>query len=131
MISWVAASLLVTGFLILIKVLHVIDNCFKVISIASEAASVVTDKKLDDLSKEKQLQAATLQLLKLFVLILAGSIASVGIPAALIWSLHYAGIGSWDETLATTLSWPFIAASTVAGCIAFYFMKGKRSEAEL
>ena len=57
-----------------------------------------------------------------------GSVAAVGIPAVLIWLFHFSGIGSWDETLATTLSWPFIAASTIVGCVAFYMMKGKKHE---
>ncbi len=126
MISWFAASLIVIGFLILIKVLSVIDNSFKVLAIASEAAAIVADKKLDDLSKERKLQHATLQLLKLFVFILAGSVAAVALPAGIRLLIHFAGIGSWDDTLTTTLSWPFIAASTVVGCTAFYLMKGKK-----
>lgn len=128
MISWLAASFIVIGFLILIKVLFVVDNSLKVIHIAAEAAAVVTNKELDDLSKEKQLQSASIQLLKMFVLILAGSIAAVGIPAGLVYLVNSLGVGSWDQTMTTTLSWPFITASTVVGCAAFYFMKGKSNK---
>ena len=128
MISWLGATFIVVGFLILIKVLLVIDNSLKVIHIAKEAAAVVTSKELDDLSKEKQLQAASIDLMKLFVIILIGSIAALGIPAGLVYLLNFSGIGSWDDTMSTTLSWPFIIASTVVGCIAFYFMQGKGSK---
>ena len=125
MISWIAASLMVCSFLVLINAFTIIENSRKVIAVSRESVQVLTSKELDDLSKEKQLQRMTVLLFKLFFLITIGSVAAVFIPAALIWLFHLTGIGSWGETLAVILSWPFITASSVIGCGAFYFMSRK------
>ena len=124
MISWAAAAFLVGVSLILLKVLGVIANSLEGLRLSSHSGAVFGNGELSDRQKERELQRVTLALFRLFALIMVGSVAAVGIPAGLIWLFHQFGPGSWADTLDTTLSWPFILASSVVGtAVYFAFMR--------
>ena len=128
MISWLAAAFLVAASLILLKVLGVVDNSLEVIRLSSHSASVFADKALSDRQKEKELQRVTLSLFKLFFFIMAGSAVALGIPTGLTWLFHSVGPGTWEDTLDTTLSWPFILASSLVGTAVYFAFIRKGSQ---
>ena len=133
MISWLAAAFLVGVSLTLLKVLGVVENSLEVIRLSSHSAAVFTDTALSDRQKEKELQRVTGSLFKLFFFIVVGSVAAIGIPSGLIWLFHSLGPGNWEDTLNTTLSWPFILVSSIVGTTVYFaFMrKGKQDASDV
>ncbi|MCG8313218.1 MAG: sulfotransferase, partial [Pseudomonadales bacterium] len=82
------------------------------------------DYQLTDLEKEKRLQAASIQLFKGFLIIVFGSAIAIIAPGAVVWGVdYYFGWLSFDETMALTLSWPFIVGVTVVAFVLYFLLR--------
>ena len=75
MIDWLAALFLVVGFLVIMRMTGLVAMSQNVIAVASRSASVVSDKLLDDGTKERELQDAAKKLFGLFPLLLFATVA--------------------------------------------------------
>lgn len=118
--DYAAAILLVLGFIAVLKVLKVVENSARVISITNRAVADFRSNELDDDAKETAMQTHAKHLFVLFFLITLGGFAAVFIPLAVVWGLDRLQLLSLDGALQAALSWQFIAASTVAvGLILF------------
>ena len=118
--DYAAAILLVLGFIAVLKVLKVVENSARVISITNRAVADFRSNELDDDAKETAMQTHAKHLFVLFFLITLGGFAAVFIPLAVVWGLDRLQLLSLDGVLQAALSWHFIAASTVAiGLILF------------
>jgi hypothetical protein len=118
--DYAAAILLVLGFIAVLKVLKVVENSARVISITNRAVADFRSNELDDDAKETAMQTHAKHLFVLFFLITLGGFAAVFIPLAVVWGLDRLQLLSLDGVLQAALSWQFIAASTVAvGLILF------------
>jgi uncharacterized oligopeptide transporter (OPT) family protein len=120
MMDYAAAIFLVLGFIVVLKVLKVVENSARVIGITSQAVSDFRSNELDDDAKETAMQAHAKQLFVLFFLITFGAFSAVFVPLAFVWALDRLQLLSLADVLRATLSWQFIAASTAAiGLILF------------
>lgn len=125
MIEWLAAAFIVVAFAFLLVRLHVVAASRRVIQVSREAMAVVTDVALPDSEKERRMQAYTGRLLKEFLLILAGSVAAVAAPMAVVWGMQQAGWLSLDTVVDVTLSWQFLLAATLASVPLFLLFSRK------
>ena len=124
--AWMAAIILVGGFILLLKPLRVIDTARTVMTLSRQVMAILGDKTVSDLEKEKAMQRHTLQFLRCFALITLGGAAALLLPLALVWGLDLAGLVSLDETLRITMSWPFLLGATVVG-VAVLVMQSRGS----
>jgi len=116
---------LVAGFILLIKMLRVVENSSKGIRIATASLSIIRNNQLDDLEKEKQLQENSVQLFKIFVLILIGVAASLGAPIGLIFLIEILGFVTFKSVLTLTISWEFLLFTSLFGGAVVWFWKRK------
>lgn len=123
--DWVGAIAIVFLFVIFLQLFRVVSSSKEVVSIAGNVLSVVKDKDLSDLEKEKTMQRYTVVLLKHFFLIALGCALALAIPLGFIWGFERLGLMSFDRVMDITLSWQFILATTVLG-FAFYYLVVKK-----
>lgn len=113
MTNYVAAAFLVLGFIWILKIFKVVEKASHVIDISKRAFSDIVDAELDDLAKEKAMQAHAKTLFSLFFTItLGGFLALIG-PYAALWFLDRQQILSLDDVMALVLSWQFLVGSTL------------------
>ena len=125
MSSWIGAFILVISFIFLLKLLRLVENSLKVISIAKESVQVMKDPALDDLQKEKSLQKHSIKLFSLFFIILISSVLALTLPLGLIWIFEQFDLLVLDNILEVALSWQFILASTVLAIVIVRIIKKK------
>ncbi|HEY0946610.1 MAG TPA: sulfotransferase [Opitutaceae bacterium] len=127
--AWLGASLLVAGFAVLCKLFGLVSGTRQVVIRARQSLLVLGDATLPDEAKEKALQAHALHLFRLFGLLVVGGAAALALPLAGLWGADRYGLFSWDEVLATTLSWPFLLISAVAMAAVFGLRPRRRPAA--
>lgn len=118
-----ASLLVVVGFLIFLKVFKVVEKSSEVFGVTKTALAVVNNRDLNDLQKEKMMQAHAKSLFILFFFVTVGSFLSLALPFGLVWLLELMGLVSVDAVIAMTLSWQFIVATIVITVIYFILMK--------
>jgi hypothetical protein len=123
--AFVAAGLAVVGFILLIKLLRLVEMSVTVIDIAKQALADLRDLELHDDDKEAALQRHALRLFGLFFLLTLGGAAAFLTPIAVLWGLERVGILSLDAVVEAALTWQFLTASTVL-TIAFFWLARKR-----
>jgi hypothetical protein len=112
-IEYFAATLLAAGFVVVLKACRVVENSVRAVSITNSAVEDIRSPTLDDDAKEARLQRHAKQLFGLFFLITAGGAAAVFLPVAAIWILDRLQVLSFDGVLRATVSWQFLAATTL------------------
>ena len=122
-VNWIGALFVLGVFIYLLTVFRVVATSREVLSLSAEAMSTLNNRNLSDLEKEKAMQAFSLRLFRSFFLIVIGSALALLLPCSAIWLLDLLQWVSLEAIVATSLSWPFIAASLVIGCGAFYLMQ--------
>lgn len=126
MIDWLAASVLAVGFIVLLKQLKVIEMSRNVIALSRRVMSVLVDKNLTELDKEKAMQRHSLDFFRYFFFILLGSITALAAPLGMVWLLQQVGITRMDRTLAITLSWQFLVGTCAVAAASFYFFNRRK-----
>lgn len=125
MSAWLGALLLVAGFVILCRAFGLIPGTRRVLTVARQSFAVIGDASLPDETKEKVLQAHALRLFRLFGLLFAGGLGAAALPLAGLWGADRYGVFSWDDVVATTLSWPFLSLSVLAGLVVLGWRRGR------
>lgn len=115
MMEWVAATLLVAGFILLLKPFRVISTSRHVLVLSQQVLAVLGNAKLSDLEKEKAMQRHSVAFLRCFFLILLGGAGALLLPYGLVWLLDLFGLVSLQGTLLITLRWPFLVGATAVG----------------
>ena len=126
MMAFVGAVILVIGFIVLIKYLKVIENSSKVLNIAKQSIVIIRDSEISDLEKEIAMQKHAKELFLFFLIITAGSLLALGIPAVLVWLMDLAGLLSFQSVIGTTLSWEFIVGSIIISIVVLWLMNRKK-----
>jgi len=117
MMAWLGAIVLAVGFITIVHYLQLVAKTKTVSQIATQAMQTIGDKSLSDEVKEKQLQKHSLTLMGLFLILLAGGIAAIGVPSALVWGMEQAGWLKLSDVMATTISWQFLLLTTLIGIV--------------
>lgn len=114
MSSWIAAGFLVAGFALFVKLFGLIGNSRKVIAVSRRSLKIVRTVSLDDNAKEVLLQACSLQLLWMAILIALGTTAAIAAPLAILWACEQLGLISLRSVGQVTVSPVFLISSTIA-----------------
>ncbi|HET8705668.1 MAG TPA: hypothetical protein VFM46_05120, partial [Pseudomonadales bacterium] len=120
MMDWIAAALLAVGFILLLKLFKVIDVSRDVLTLSRTVTSIISDKSISELEKEKAMQKHSLDFFRYFLVILLGSAAALAVPFGLVWLFARSGMVSLENTLTITISWQFLLGTLVLGSAAFY-----------
>ena len=104
MSSWIAAGFLVAGFALFVKLFGLIGNSRKVIGASRRSLKIVRTVSLDDNAKEVLLQACSMQLLWLAILIALGTTAAIAAPLAILWACEQLGLISLRSVGQVTVS---------------------------
>lgn len=121
--SFVGATLLVAGFIALIKIFGLFEKSSEAIAVAKLAYADFRNPHLSDDAKEAALQGYAKNLFLLFFLITLGSVAALGLPIGLLWLLEQVNILSLSAVMATTLSWQFLLLSTILATVIFWVIR--------
>ena len=124
---YLGVAILVVGFVVLLKALGLVDKADKVMSKSKESVAVIRNTEMGDDDKEQALQANSKQLFILFFQLTLGCLAALLLPTAVVWGLDKAGVMSFDEVIAFTLSWQFLLGTTLLLVVLFYVMRKRRS----
>jgi hypothetical protein len=127
-VELVGGLIIVLGFIGLAKVFNLVDSNRKVIGIARSAASVVGDKSLDDLQKEKTLQQNTKELFLLFFQNIGTSLVALGIPLGVVWLMDILSLLAFDGVIKILTSAWFIL--TTVGISILYLLLTREKKGE-
>jgi hypothetical protein len=121
--SFAGATLLVIGFIMLVKILGLVKKSTDVITVAKLAYTDFQNPHLSDDAKEIALQRYAKKLFSLFFLITFGSIVALALPVGLLWLLEQINMLSLNAVMATALSWQFLLISTILAIIVFWITR--------
>lgn len=128
MTEWLGAAFLVVGLLLLLRQFGLVDKSREVIRVARRSFEVIRDPELDDESKEKTLQANSVQLLRFaFVLTLGGAVALFA-PLGVLWLMDKPGWISLDGVFTVALSPLFLLLSCLLAVAAFRMPRRRDDE---
>lgn len=122
---WLGGIIVVLGFVVLLKLFGLIERSKRVISIAKSSVTVMQDKEMDDLAKEKAMQKNATDLLVLFLIITVLSALAVALPFVLVWIMELIGLVTINEVIELTLSWEFILVAFVLSVAYFWLIRKK------
>lgn len=111
--TYVGVAILVAGFVVLIKIFGLVEKSREVFTVSKFALSDIQNPELNDDAKEVALQQHAKRLFTLFFLLTVGGAAALALPAGLLFLLEQAGLLSFSDVIAVTLSWEFLLASSV------------------
>jgi hypothetical protein len=123
MLVWLCAIFLVLGFIVIAKVIGIIENGTRVFVVAKQSIGILQDANMDDLVKEKAVQGCAKELIKLFSLITIGSLIALMVPLGIVYLLSLFGIVSLPEVLELSLSWEFLALILTASILYFWWKR--------
>ena len=120
MTAWIVAGFMVAGFLVLIRVLKLVEGGREVIGLARRVVGVVRSDQSDE-AKESELQTTTKRLLLLFLLLTLGGGIALLAPAGVLWVFDWFGWIEQDPVYEVMVSPLFIAVTSVLA-IGFLFV---------
>ena len=113
MMTFVGVTILVTGFVVLVRIFGLVEKSGEVFKISKLALSDIQNPSLDDDAKEVALQQHAKRLFCLFFLLTVGGAAALALPAGLLFLLEKMDLLSLNAVMTVTLSWEFLLASSV------------------
>lgn len=119
--------ILVGGFIALFKLFRLTEAAKNTMAAAQEALAVMQDATKDDDEKEVAMQALAKKLFGYFIILTAGSIAALGIPAGLVWGLDRLQLIPFQAVIDFTISWEFLIGTTVVLFLIGMF-KGRKKD---
>jgi len=125
MAAWRCVIFLVVAFIIISKVIGVIENSTRVFAVSKESMQIMQDHAMDDLVKEKAVQGYAIELFKLFFLITLGSAVALAVPFAVVYGLSVLDIVSLQQVLELSLSWKFLGLILAASVVYFVWKSRK------
>lgn len=112
--TYLAIALSIVLFCWSLRALRLVPASLDAVSTAREAAGVMRNPALEDDEKESRVQAAAVRLFRLFGTITLRTVAALAVPVVVLAVLAGVDLVSVPEVLDAALSWPVIAASTLA-----------------
>ena len=113
MMTFVGVTILVAGFVVLVRIFGLVEKSGEVFKISKLALSDIQNPGLDDDAKEVALQQHAKRLFSLFFLLTVGGAAALALPAGLLFLLEKMDLLSLNAVMTVTLSWEFLLASSV------------------
>lgn len=126
MTTWLSAIFLVVGFIIVSKLVGLIEKCKQVFAISREAATILGDSSMDELEQERAIQQRALHLLRLFCVVTILSALAVLSPLLIVYGASLLGLVSLEQVIELTLSWRFIILISGVSLLYFLFKSIKR-----
>lgn len=108
MIHWVVAAFLVVCFVVIVRILGLIEKSKQVVCIARQSFSVIQNSSLNDNTKRVILQSDARRLFKIFFNLAFGGAVAVLLPIGLVWVGDLLGLISLESVLNITLSPTFL-----------------------
>lgn len=131
MMTFIGTLILISGFLVFIKLFGLVDKSGKVVELAKDAGSVIRDANLDDYQKEKAMQKNAIKLLTLFILITLSGFAALAIPLAFLCLMEYVNFLKVDKVIEMSLSIEFIAAAIILSIVFFWITRKKNKSTRI
>jgi hypothetical protein len=94
--------------------------------VSRQGMAALQDRALSDDDKEALMQKQSLQLFRLFFLILAVFAVAIGAPVVVLWGLGELGVLSFDEVIRTSISVKFLVGCTVIGTLLAFAVRARR-----
>lgn len=122
LIELLGACFLVIGFLILFRLLNLMEQAREALSLSRLSLFEISRRDIDDEEKEQNLRRHSLNLLKVIAGLMLGSIMAAGLPVVILWGLDIVGLISLEATMLMASSWPFLLTATVISLIYFWLV---------
>lgn len=110
-------------FLVAFRATGLIAAAKTAVTTANGAMATIQDKTLDDLQKEKAVQAASIGLAKSFISIAIRSIILLALTFLPIWLASLIGLASIDDTLTFMARWDVIVGASVIVIAGIYLYR--------
>ena len=123
--SIVGAAVLVLGFVLVISIFDLVGKSSRVFAISKNVMHTLQDSSLDDLQKEKSMQAYSKTLFSLFFIILLICAVAVFIPLAVVKLMDLLGWLCMEDVMAILLSWQFILISSILVIVLAWIFRRK------
>lgn len=113
MIAWSGSAFLVIGFVVLFKLLRLLQLSRWTLEPIADALTVMGDRRLDDAARGSAMRRLAGRMLFAVAALVAGLAAALLLPAGVLLAADRLGLLTFDAILAVTLSPAFIVASSV------------------
>jgi hypothetical protein len=123
--AYLGAVFLVAGFIVMLKLLGLVERSRRVVATSKAAMAALSDKELDDDQKEAAMQTHAKSLGLDFVLLTARLAIALLAPAGVILLLDRAGVLSFDAVISAVFSLELILGGTLLTVIVFW-VDGRR-----
>lgn len=127
MIEWIAAALLVIGFIYILQFLQLSERGNEIIKVAVDSIGILSSPELSDDDKETGLQRNSIKLFGLFFKLTFGFAVALLVPLAFVWLADLVGLLSFQSVLSLTISPLFLVVSTVAILLWLFFKPRSQS----
>jgi hypothetical protein len=118
--SYVAIAIAILLFCWSLRTLGLVPASLEVVSTARRAAAVIKAPDLSDREKEAQTRAAAIRLFVLFGTIALKTVVALAVPVLAIVLLGLTDIVAMPDVIEASMSWPVIAASTIAAALVLW-----------
>jgi len=115
----IGSVFLIALFSFLLYLFNVTTKSRNVITFAKKAKDLLSDKKLDEMTKEKLMQEYSIKLFGLFGIISIFSILSLAVPVVILWILDKFHVVSLSNILRLIQQWEFITIALVFGIVIY------------
>ena len=109
----IGALIVVAVFVLMLRVLKLIQNGVGVMTTSRRAWEVLRDRNLDDDAKGELMQRQAKRLFVLFFLLSFSAAAALLVPVGLAYALDIAGLFSFDGVMGMLVSWEFLLVMTI------------------
>ncbi len=113
--TWAAAAFIVLGFMAIAQLLRIPARAGEAVNQSKSALTILRNKELDELEKEKAVQAFATRLFLLFLVLTVTAAIALAIPIGIVWLGDLMGIVDFEQALDQTLSWQVLLGATVLG----------------
>lgn len=126
-IELLGASFLVIGFLILFRILNLMEQAREAMSLSRLSLFEISRRDIDDDEKEQNLRRHSLSLLKAIAGLMLGTSMAAGLPVVILWGLDILDLLSLEAIMIMASAWPFLLTATVITLIYFWIVFRKQN----
>jgi hypothetical protein len=113
-------------FCLVFYYIRLVATCNQIIATAKQSVKTLSDKNLDDDAKEKATQAAAINMIKGWFVLVIKIVITFGMTLLPLWAADYAGLASFAESSEFSLRIDVLVITTVVVTVIVFVVRKLR-----
>ena len=105
---------------------RMVDTCRQVLGIARESTGVLSDGNLDDLTKEKAIKKAALNMVKQCFVLFIKIFIILGVTVSPMWLAAFMRLATLNETSQFAMRWDVLVITTIVVLVPVIVLRHKK-----